>query len=116
MALAHRRPPAISELKDFRAREQFDEDTYWFGSLVGTTTVDVGSIAAGAVATFTITVAGAKADQQQQVCLGPPSAIEANLMWCGVVSADDTVTVRLYNPTGSPIDPASATWGAWVRP
>jgi hypothetical protein len=114
MAVAIRRPPSQAEAQDFRAREYYDQAIHDQLSLVGTATVDLGSIGAGGVATFTITVTGARADQQQQVALGPPSAIEAGLVWCGVVSADDTVTVRVHNTTGSPIDPASATWGARV--
>lgn len=116
MALIHRKPPSVSEKDDFRAREHFDEQTYQCLRLVGTVTVDVGSIAAGAVATFTITVAGAKTGQGHTVALAPPSGIEAGLVWCGLVSAEDTVTVRVHNTTGAPIDPASAEWGCRVFP
>jgi hypothetical protein len=116
MGLVHRKPPSASEVHDFRARERFDDDTHRFLSLVGTTTVDMGSISAGAITTFTITVNGALADQQHAVCLAAPSAIEAGLVWCGFVSADDTVTVRVHNTTGSPINPASGDWGCRVLP
>jgi hypothetical protein len=37
-------------------------------------------------------------------------AAHAGLAWSGYVSAANTVTVRLCNVTGSPIDPASASW------
>jgi len=116
MGLIHRKPPSVSEINDFRAREIFDEHTYQCLRLVGSTTVDVASIAAGAIATFTITVKGAKADEEHAVALAPPSAIEAGLVWSGFVSADDTVTVRLHNTTGGAVNPASATWGARVFP
>lgn len=59
-----------------------------------------------------ITVTGAAINDN--VILGPPAGIEADLTWCGFVSAADTVTVRLINPTGAAIDPASATWRATV--
>jgi hypothetical protein len=116
MGLIHRKPPSISEKDEFRAREYFDNDTYNTLRLVGSATVDVASISAGAIATFTITVKGAKADEEHAVALAPPSAIEAGLMWSGFVSADDTVTVRLHNTTGGAVNPASATWGCRVFP
>lgn len=114
MAKSVRRPPGPADDKNSRAQEYFFHEVYCTLSLVGTTTVDVGSISAGAIGTFTITVTGALADMQQTVHLGAPSAIESGLTWCGFVSADDTVTVRLHNTTGSPINPASATWGCRV--
>lgn len=76
------------------------------------TTIDFSSINAGSVGTSTVTVDGAVANDI--VNLGPPSGIESGLMWSAFVSADDTVTIRLYNTTGSPIDPASATWVVYV--
>jgi hypothetical protein len=80
------------------------------GRWTGTNTVDVASIAAGAIGTLTVTVTGASTGDD--VDLGPPAAIEAGLTWCGFVSAANTVTVRIHNTTGAPIDPASATWRA----
>ena len=77
-------------------------------ALVGSASIDFASISAGAVGTQSVTVTGAKTGDV--VALGPPSGINANLIWSGYVSAADTVTIRLYNPTGGAIDPASATW------
>ena len=114
MGLVHRKPPSASEIRDFRSKEQFDEDTYRLLSLVADVTVDMASISAGAIGTFTVTVNGALAGKQHAVMLAPPSTIEAGLVWCGVVSADDTVTVRVHNTTGSPINPASGVWGCRV--
>lgn len=116
MAYIHRKPPGPSEEKDFRAKERFDEDTYRCLKMVGTVTTDIGSISAGAIATFTIPVNGAKVDAQHQVALSPPSTIDSGLTWSGFVSADDVVTVRVHNTTGGAINPASATWGARVFP
>lgn len=116
MGLIHRRPPGANDAKDFRARERFDDDTYRTLALVGSVTVDLANITAGTVATFTIPVNGALANAQQTVALAPPSAIEAGLVWCGVVSANDVVTVRVHNTTGGGINPASAIWGARVFP
>jgi hypothetical protein len=81
----------------------------------GETTIDIGSINAGAVGTFTITVQGARGNAGQ-VVIGAPSGLNAGLIWCGLVTADNTVTVRVLNTTGSPIDPgAGAIWSArWI--
>lgn len=76
--------------------------------LYGSATLDFGSISAQTCAELTITVTGANTGDN--VALGPPSSIEAGLSWSGYVSAANTVTVRLCNVTGSPIDPASASW------
>lgn len=71
------------------------------------------SVSAGAVGTpLTVTVPGAVVGDQ--VILGPPSGIDAGLMWAGFVSAADTVQIRLFNGTGSPINPAEATWAVTV--
>ena len=99
MGILHRKPPGPSDEKDFRARERFDQDTFSILRLAGTVQINVANITAGSIATFTIPVMGAKADEQQAVALAPPSAIEAGLTWSGFVSADDEVTVRLHNTT-----------------
>ncbi|MBP2704404.1 hypothetical protein JOL79_11325 [Microbispora sp. RL4-1S] len=77
-------------------------------ALQGSATLDFPSISAGTVATLTITVAGAAAGDR--VAVGAPTTVNASLMWCAHVSAANTVTIRLYNPTGGSIDPSSATW------
>lgn len=80
--------------------------------LSGTAAIDFGSIAAGTALELTITVSGAASGNT--VMVTPPIGIEAGLIWCGYVSAADTVTIRVGNITGSAIDPASATWRATV--
>ncbi len=80
------------------------------GHVSNTATLDFGSTASGACSELTIAVSGAAANDT--VTLGAPAAIEAGLTWSGFVSAADTVTVRVCNPTGGAIDPASATWRA----
>jgi hypothetical protein len=77
-------------------------------SLGGSATLDYPSIAAGATADLTITVAGAAAGSV--AAASPTGAIEAGLSWCAWVSAANTVTVRLVNSTTGAIDPASRTW------
>jgi hypothetical protein len=88
-------------------------DTGWrqvAGMMTGSSTLDFASIAAGATAVQTITVAGAIAGDV--VILGPPSGLSPGLVPVGFVSATDTVSIRLHNVTAAPIDPASATWKA----
>lgn len=77
-----------------------------------TATLDFASIAAGATAELTITVTGAATGDA--VSVGPPSTLNAGLQVTGYVSATNTVTVRVYNSTGSAVDPASSTWKATV--
>jgi len=74
--------------------------------LVGTKTYDPASIAAGAWgATTTVTVTGAVAGDYVEAVSHSSGAA---LMWVGQVTGADTVTVAPFNPTGSPIDAASA--------
>lgn len=110
MTIQLREPPASNDRDDIRFMQQL----YDFFRLVGTRTIDLGSIAAGAVSTFTITVTGAKSGENQTVQIAAPAALDAGLVWCGNVTAADTVTVRVHNTTGAPIDPASAVWAARV--
>lgn len=84
------------------------------GLLSASATLDFPSIATQDSAELTITVTGAATGDAVQ--LAPPSGIEADLTWCGYVSAADTVTVRVVNATAGAIDPASATWGVIVTP
>lgn len=73
----------------------------------GSKTHDWASIAAGAAATTTVTVTGAAvgdyAEWSMSIALGGLVPFNA------FVSAGNTVTVGLYNPTGAPIDLASGT-------
>ena len=107
-------PPVDWDKADFREKRQFLEGIHRCLRFVGSATVNPGGILTTAVATATITVEGARAGMTVE--LGPPEAIEADLIWCGAVTANDTVTVRIYNPTGSTITPASATWYCRVSP
>lgn len=116
MALRLRKPPSVSEQRDARAVEYFFNEIYKLLSIAGSRTYDVPSISAGGKATFTITVSGALADQAQTVVVGVPSTFNPDLVPWGYVSDDDEVTVVLYNPTGSPINPGDATYSVRVLP
>lgn len=77
-----------------------------------TAALDFGSINAAASADLTIAVTGAEVGDS--VTLGLPAAPTAGIIFQAFVSSGDTVTVRATNITGSPIDPASATYRATV--
>jgi len=99
-----------------RQLAQWREQLYRMFQFVGSVTGSPGLIGAGAVGTLAVTVLGCFADQNQTVEVGAPSTINAGLTWCGVVSANDTVTIRIHNGTGGGITPASLTWAVRVTP
>lgn len=78
--------------------------------LRGTISVNPASLNATTAADTSITITGAVAGDS--VVLNPPTAgLTAGMFIVGAwVSAADTVTVRLYNSTGAPIDEAAADW------
>lgn len=78
----------------------------------GTASLNFPSISAGGTAELTISVPDAATNDA--VTLGPPASLTAGLMAIGYVSSSGTVTVRVHNTTGSPIDPPAATWRAMV--
>lgn len=80
--------------------------------LTATASLNFGSIAQDNDAELTITVTGAASGDTAIVT--PTSGIEADLAWCGFVSAADTVTVRLINNSAGSIDPGARTWRATV--
>lgn len=88
----------------------FFRDVYAFLSMDTTATLNFPSIAAATVAVLTVTIRGATPGPNSLVLLGPPSTIEAGLIWSGFVSANDTVSIRLFNGTAGAIDPAAASW------
>lgn len=84
--------------------------------LMGTASLNFGSIASGNEAELTITVTGAASGDS--VVVTPADGIESGLSWNGWVSAADTVTVRLSYKNiggGASIDPAARTWRAVVE-
>jgi hypothetical protein len=75
----------------------------------GTVSLDPGSIAAATRGSVTFTLTGARAGDRVYVTM--PAALEDDLLPLGArVTADDTVTVYLYNPTAGAIDGAALTW------
>jgi hypothetical protein len=91
------------------------DDVYGWDSapLSGSKTHDFGSLADGAGETTTVTVTGAAlGDFVEGVSL---SVDLQGMTLTGYVSAADTVSVRLQNESGSPVDLSSATLRARVR-
>jgi hypothetical protein len=75
----------------------------------GSVAIDPPSISANTRGTATATITGVAAGDI--VILEPPAALETGLLYVGhYVSAANTVTVMLYNPTGSAVDGASRSW------
>lgn len=89
-----------------------DTDGFIFGSrLQGSTTYDPPSVAAGASTSTTVTVTSAALGDSVSASFSLPLG---GLLMFAEVTATSTVTVRLYNPTGAPIDIASGTLTAKV--
>ena len=63
----------------------------------------------GTVAVDPASISGV--EDGELVIMYPPAALEDDLLYVGCrIKADDTVTIFLYNPTGSAIDGSSRTW------
>lgn len=80
--------------------------------LSGSASLDFGSISAATQADLTITVTGAAVGDE--VVMALPAAPAAGIVFNAFVSAANTVTVRASNISGSPVNPAAATYGVVV--
>jgi len=79
------------------------------GYMKGTVSVDPPSIAAGATANVDVTISGLTTDHV--VLLQIPAALEAGLVYGGcVVSAANTLRIRLGNVTTGAIDGIARDW------
>lgn len=77
-------------------------------------TLDFPSIGAGLAQTLTMTVRGASVGDP--VAVGTTiGAFSSQLIWSAYVSATDTVTCRVFNPTGGALDPPASTWTVAVK-
>lgn len=94
-------------------RQQVDAlfDALPAARFTGSKVYDPPSIAAGDVATTTVTVTGATLGSQAG---GAFSLDLAGLYLTASVTAANTVTVTLVNPTAAPIDLASGTLSAFA--
>lgn len=77
-------------------------------AILGSASLDFGSIAASGTGELTITVPGVAAGDI--VALGAPAALTAGLVATAYASAADTVTVRVLNTTVAAVDAPAQTW------
>jgi hypothetical protein len=76
----------------------------------GTVALDPPNIATVARGSVDFTITGAAAGDI--VVMNPPATLNDDLVFVGAaVTAADTVTVYLYNPTGGGINDTELTWG-----
>lgn len=85
----------------------------WNVSLTATKTHDFGNINAHTEASTTVSVLKARTADTPTVLVGP-SVNTAGIVYKGVVTADDTVTIYALNTTAAGIDPASTTFRVTV--
>lgn len=80
----------------------------------GTVALNPASLATATRAAETVTVTGAEVGDL--IVMYPPATLNDDLIFCGAaVTADDTVTIYLYNPTGGAIDDTEKSWTyVWV--
>ena len=85
-----------------------------YGLDFGTASVDPASIPTVSRGSVTFTLTGAKTTDI--IIVNPPADLNDDLIFCGAaISAADTVSIYLYNPTGGSIDDAAATWQyVWI--
>jgi len=74
--------------------------------------INFGSINTLSTATTTVEMLTVRAGQR--VTVVTPSGLENGLVASGYVSADDTVTVKLFNSTAGSVDPASGVFQIYV--
>jgi len=90
-----------------------DNDTV-YGIEFGTVAVDPASINATTRGATTFTLTGAATTDI--IIVNPPSTLDDDLIFAGAaITAADTVTVYLYNPTAGAINQAEATFSyCWI--
>jgi hypothetical protein len=82
-------------------------------SSVSATITPTASLLANTVYTTTVTLTGAATTDA--IITVPPAAIAVGVVWNAYVSAANTVTIRIANPTGSTITTAAGSWTfVWI--
>ena len=105
---------SVDVLSEVVCKGLFNDKNGGTGALVGTATYDPGSIAAGASVTTTVSLNGVALGD---VVSGVSFSLDTQgVEFEGYVSAANTVTVRLSNPTAGAIDLASGTVRVVVQP
>jgi hypothetical protein len=90
-----------------------DNDTV-YGIEFGTVAIDPASLAATTKSATTFTLTGAATTDI--IIVNPPADLNDDLIFCGAaVSAADTVSIYLYNPTASAINDTARTFSyVWI--
>lgn len=85
-----------------------------YGMEFGTVALNPGSISTVSRGTVTFTLTGAATTDI--IIMNPPATLNDDLLFVGArVTAADTVTVYLYNPTGGSINDDELTWSyLWI--
>jgi hypothetical protein len=85
-----------------------------YGIEYGTGTIDPASINATTRGSATFTLTGAATTDI--IIVNPPADLNDDLIFCGAaITAADTVTIYLYNPTGSAINDTARTFSyVWI--
>jgi hypothetical protein len=79
------------------------------GVVSGSVSINPPSIAATTRGAVNVTITGLSTSDI--VVVAPPATLNDDLIFCGAaVTAANTLTVYLYNPTGSGIDDTAKTW------
>ena len=93
---------------------QVGDNDMVYGIEFGTVSIDPASINATTRGGTTFTLTGAATTDI--IIVNPPSDLNDDLIFCGAaVTAADTVTVYLYNPTAGSINQAAATFSyCWI--
>lgn len=81
----------------------------------GSLAVNPGSIAANTKGSVNVTITGIQAGDQ--VLLTVPSGLNSGLLYVGnCITANNTLTIYLYNTTGGAIDDSSFNWNySWLE-
>lgn len=107
--------PAQYERADFaRLLRMIDQEFTRLTQFAGTVTWNPGNIANGASDTVSVTVPGADVNVLASVRVFAPYTL-SGLQASGYVSANDTVTITLYNNTGGAVNLGSGVWGVVVE-
>ncbi len=75
----------------------------------GTASFNPGNIGATTKGSVTVTITGL--ETTDRVILNPPSGLNGGILYCGCdVTAENTLTIYLYNTTNAAIDDGANTW------
>jgi hypothetical protein len=97
-----------------RIAQQYDREFSRLTSYAGTVVWNPANIAIGGSDSATVTVPGVRVGALAHVRVFAPYTL-SGLQADGYVSADDTVTITLYNNTAGAVNLGSGTWGVVVE-